>query len=69
MGYLKAKEEDMDAFLKEIKPVFDRYKPLGIRIEDDILITEDGNENLSAKAPRTVKEIERLMRKRSYLNQ
>jgi len=34
----------------------------GVRIEDDILVTATGYENLSAAAPRTAEEIERLMR-------
>lgn len=34
---------------------------IGVRIEDDILIREEGPENLSASSPRTVKEIEALM--------
>jgi len=34
---------------------------IGVRIEDDILITQDGPENLSAKSPRTIGEIMRLM--------
>ncbi|PCI96396.1 MAG: Xaa-Pro aminopeptidase [Flavobacteriales bacterium] len=36
---------------------------IGIRIEDDILITTEGPNNLSVKAPRSIEEIEELMRK------
>ncbi|MDX1660246.1 MAG: aminopeptidase P N-terminal domain-containing protein [Gemmatimonadota bacterium] len=34
---------------------------IGVRIEDDILVTEDGHENLSAGAPREIEAIEALM--------
>src|SRR6185369_4262621 len=37
------------------------YRGIGIRIEDDLLITADGNEVLTAAVPKTVDEIERLM--------
>lgn len=38
---------------------------IGIRIEDDILITTEGPENLSKKAPRTIEAIEALMKQES----
>lgn len=36
---------------------------IGVRIEDDILITNDEPENLSERAPRTIEAIEALMKK------
>ena len=41
--------------------VDDKWKGIGIRIEDDILVTKDGNENLTAKVPSDPAEIESLM--------
>jgi Xaa-Pro aminopeptidase len=35
---------------------------LGVRVEDTVVITETGCENLTAGIPRTVKEIEAAMR-------
>jgi Xaa-Pro aminopeptidase len=32
-----------------------------IMIEDVVLVTEEGHENLSARAPKSVEEIERVM--------
>ena len=35
---------------------------IGFRLEDNCLVTENGCENLSAAIPRTVEEIEAVMR-------
>jgi Xaa-Pro aminopeptidase len=46
---------------KDDKLVPKRYRGIGIRIEDDVLITSDGNEVLTASVPKTVADIEALM--------
>lgn len=38
-----------------------RYRGIGIRIEDDVLITENGPDVLTAECPKEVENIEELM--------
>ena len=38
-----------------------KYRGIGIRIEDDILVTTDGNHNLTSKVPKEIDEIEAIM--------
>lgn len=38
-----------------------KYRGIGIRIEDDVLVTKEGNRNLTAKVPKDPDEIETLM--------
>jgi Xaa-Pro aminopeptidase len=46
----------------------EKWWGIGIRIEDDILVTKTGPVNLSTEAPRTVEEIEKMMAKKSILD-
>ena len=39
----------------------EEYRGIGVRIEDDILVTADGNRNLSAGLPRGSSDIEAWM--------
>lgn len=39
----------------------EEYRGIGVRIEDDLLVTEDGNRNLSAGLPRRSDEVEAWM--------
>jgi len=53
---------DVAAFIEAITPAVERYMNIGVRIEDDILVTDDGHQNLSQAAPRTVSAVEAMMR-------
>ena len=46
---------------KGSKGVAKKWQGIGIRIEDDVLVTRDGHDVLSRAAPKTVEEIEALM--------
>ena len=46
-----------------------KYYNIGVRIEDCVLVTENGYRIMSADAPRTIEEIERLMKKRGIGNE
>ena len=48
-------------YIRPDKSVDKKFHNIGIRIEDDILITSHGPEVLTAKAPKSVREIEQIM--------
>jgi Xaa-Pro aminopeptidase len=51
------------AFIEKVRPLVQKYRNIGVRIEDSFLLTEKGLERLSATVPRTLEEVERFMKK------
>ncbi|MBM3212595.1 aminopeptidase P family protein, partial [Candidatus Poribacteria bacterium] len=47
---------------EELEEVDEKYKGTGIRIEDDVLVTKDGNEVLTYKVPKEIEDIEEMMK-------
>lgn len=50
------------AFREKVAAAVERYQGIGVRLEDSFLLTDRELVRLSAKAPRTLKEIEDLVR-------
>jgi Xaa-Pro aminopeptidase len=51
------------ALLAKIRPAVEKYRGIGVRIEDDYALTDRGLEWLSAGLPREISRIEGLMRR------
>ena len=57
------KQEDWDKFKEAVRPAFEKYKSIGVRIEDDMLITPDGVKWMSEALPRKISDIEEFIAK------
>jgi Xaa-Pro aminopeptidase len=52
------KTPENDKFIAAVRPAFEKYKGIGVRIEDDMLITPDGVKWMTAALPRKITDIE-----------
>jgi len=57
------KQEDWDKFKAAVAPAFEKYKGIGVRVEDDMLITPDGVRWMSEALPRKMSDIEDFIAK------
>ncbi|HEX6182664.1 MAG TPA: aminopeptidase P family protein [Pyrinomonadaceae bacterium] len=55
------KTPENERFIAAVRPAFEKYKSVGVRIEDDVVVTPDGYRNLSIALPRTIPDIEAFM--------
>lgn len=53
---------EMREFIEKIRPALEKYKGIGVRIEDDLLVTENGVEWMTKNLPRKADEIEAFMK-------
>ena len=61
-------EPEWKAFVEKVEPIFKKYINIGVRIEDDVLITPDGNEVITKSVPKEIVDIETLMKQKSRFN-
>jgi Xaa-Pro aminopeptidase len=52
------KTAENEKFIAAIKPAFEKYRGIGVRIEDDLVITPDGVKWMTAALPRSIADIE-----------
>jgi len=50
-------------FIADVRPAFDKYKGIGVRIEDDMVITPAGAKWMTAALPRSIADIEAFIAK------
>jgi Xaa-Pro aminopeptidase len=55
------KTPETQKFIDAVRPAFEKYKNIGVRIEDDVLITAEGNRVMTAALPRSLQEVESAM--------
>lgn len=60
LEYLPDTPENRE-FIAKVGPAFQKYKNIGVRIEDDLLVTQTGIEWMTKALPRSISDIEAFM--------
>ena len=66
-GAKKIEDEEKAKAETVVHPIPPEYRGIGIRIEDDVLITADAGDVLTAGTPKTVDDVERTCAERPRL--
>jgi len=56
-------DADWEKFKAAVKPAYEKYKGIGVRIEDDMLVTPDGVKWMTEALPRKIADIEAFIAK------
>jgi Xaa-Pro aminopeptidase len=57
------KTAEYEKFIAAVRPAFEKYKGIGVRIEDDMLVTPEGVKWMTAALPRSIADIEAFLAK------
>ncbi|MDQ2977464.1 MAG: aminopeptidase P N-terminal domain-containing protein [Acidobacteriota bacterium] len=57
------KTPDNEKFIAAVRPAFEKYKGIGVRIEDDMLVTPEGVKWMTEALPRKITDIEDFIAK------
>jgi Xaa-Pro aminopeptidase len=52
------KTPENERFIAAVRPAFEKYRGIGVRIEDDMLVTADGYRWMTGALPRTIQDVE-----------
>jgi Xaa-Pro aminopeptidase len=55
------KTPESERFIKAVRPAFEKYKGIGVRIEDDVLVTSGDPVIMSGAIPRKLEDVEATM--------
>ena len=54
---------EMEQFAKTVRPAFEKFKGIGVRIEDDVLVTAGEPKVISASIPSKLEDVEATIAK------